>query len=465
MTTIGVVDFGRLNLSDVQLDALMEVRPSPLLVGGGLPEKDAELLRQQLKGVFLSNEEIREVVRKLIGILTAHHQSVFSDGAAFTKGLYLSDPWPDDSFPAVCVTGLGGVGKTEIKKAFLRLLQKAFESMPLRHIEGHAELPFRPVWQVSLAGGTSIGAILLPMLDVHQQESICEEHGESFEEKKLPSPSVIRRQARSQSWRDSTSLIWGDEFQQVSYGSSSNSKAAQLLYQLMLIGPRLVFTGNFSMVRALLRRPQQDTQRLLSVPICVEPTKEGSESALALLDAYKAAAPGVFEFDGREAEPVVHQYTFGINRCKVNLFYHAYIIARKNGRGALRIEDLHAAYVSMDMASQRAEVDELLRGEITGARIREDLMNPLGYSGKENKPKSSNVTDLTKAKERFETKVQEDLLMDSLTPEQAAAVENIDVGGKTFLKVPATVTRISRKKPSKEDLVKGITDFSAGKSG
>lgn len=92
-------------------------------------------------------------------------------------------------------------------------------------------------------------------------------------------------------------------------------------------------------------------------------------------------------------------------------------------------------------------------------------MNPLGYSGKENKPKSSNVTDLTKAKERFETKVQEDLLMDSLTPEQAAAVENIDVGGKTFLKVPATVTRISRKKPSKEDLVKGITDFSAGKSG
>ena len=422
MTTIGVVDFGRLNLSDVQLDALMEVRPSPLLVGGGLPEKDAELLRQQLKGVFLSNEEIREVVRKLIGILTAHHQSVFSDGAAFTKGLYLSDPWPDDSFPAVCVTGLGGVGKTEIKKAFLRLLQKAFESMPLRHIEGHAELPFRPVWQVSLAGGTSIGAILLPMLDVYQQESICEEHGESFEEKKLPSPSVIRRQARSQSWRDSTSLIWGDEFQQVSYGSSSNSKAAQLLYQLMLIGPRLVFTGNFSMVR-------------------------------------------VFELDAREAEPVVHQYTFGINRCKVNLFYHAYIIARKNGRGALRIEDLHAAYVSMDMASQRAEVDELLRGEITGARIREDLMNPLGYSGKENKPKSSNVTDLTKAKERFETKVQEDLLMDSLTPEQAAAVENIDVGGKTFLKVPATVTRIRRKKPSKEDLVKGITDFSAGKSG
>jgi len=117
------------------------------------------------------------------------------------------------------------------------------------------------------------------------------------------------------------------------------------------------------------------------------------------------------------------------------------------------------------MVSQRAEVEELLRGEITGAPIREDLMNPLGFSGKEKEPKSSNVMELRKAKERFETKVQEGLLMDSLTPEQAAAVEKIDVGGKTFLNVPATVTRIRRKKPSKEDLVNGITDFSAGKSG
>lgn len=464
MTAAGAIDFSRLDLSDDELDALIEDRPGPRSIGGGLPERDAELLRGVLKSVFLSNPDVRLVVRTLVGLLAAHHQSVFSNPGTFIRGIYSPDPWPDDAFPAVCVTGLGGVGKTEIKKAFLRLLGKAFEDMSLRNVDGHTGIPFRPVWHVSLSHGTSLGAILLPMLDAYRQRSACEENSDARFDESFPSPGAIRKQARRQSWRDSTSFIWSDEFQQVSYGSSSNARAAQLLYQLMLVGPRLVYTANFSMVRALMRRPQQDTQRLLSAPICIEPMLPGCESGVALLEAYKVAVPGLFDFEAAEAEPVVHQYSYGINRCKVNLLYHAYLVARREGRDALRVDDLEKAYVSREMASQREEVEELLRGEINRVSIREDLMNPFGYREKEKGAKASNVHELTKAKQGFECRVQEGLLRDSLTPEQVVELERVDGGAKKRMDKPATVTRIRRQKPSKEELMEGIMGFGAGAS-
>lgn len=437
--------------SDDEMDALIEVRRSGCPLGRGTPYYDSELLRSCLEEVFVSTPEIRAVLRRLVSYALAHFDLLFVDPLVYMKGIYSPDPWKDYQFPAICVHGLGGVGKSELRKGFFRLVG----GTTTRDLAGHRGMPITRAWPISLRDGTSWSALLRPHLDAGER------WGESDEDRKrdLNVHKVIKS-ARKQSWRDCTCLLWADEFQLVSYSGEASAKATGILHGLLGIGPRLAFTTNFSLLHALTRRPQQDTQRFLSLPVLIDPEKRGSANAVALLEAYRDAVGAVLAFDIQDAEPIVHGYTYGIKRNIVNLLTKGYLIAREDGRGAIQIDDLHAAYASDEMRMQRTDVGILFRQDVAMAQIRADLWNPLGISRQSAVGTSSTVTDAGQAKERFEAQVETDLLLDTLLPEQAEALRSLDSTLRPEPKTPGKVVSMRRNKVTRESLAKGILDFS-----
>ena len=431
--------------SDNELDALIEVRSVRCVFGRGTPAEDSELLRAAFGQVFVSSAEIRALLRQFVSYLQSFFQTVFSDESAYLNGIYSRDPWAAYEFPAICFTGYAGTGKSAIRRAFFRLIG----SPSTRDLVGHRGLPNVPAWPVSLRNGTSWGALLLPHLDA------AESLDAAGTNRRDPPTRKLLEIARRQTWRDMTCFLWPDEFQQVSFSGEANAKATTILYGLLAIGPRLIFTANFSLVHALMKRKQQDIQRLITVPVIVEPLRQGSGDIPALLAAYKAVAPNALAFDIGAAESIIYECTYGIIRNIVNLIARAYRHAGECGRNAVNIEDLHTAYAAYDMRAQRDEVKKLFEQDLSGAASRADLWSPFPVPPRP----ASSVIDLSKARESFEAKVEAGLLLDTLLPKQAEAVRQLVPQFSAPPKTDGEVVRMRRTKATRQSLIDGIIAF------
>lgn len=437
-------------ISDDALDQLVEIRAKSISIGNDTPEVDSEVLRAGLKQVFLPSVQIRKLLRELIGLARAHAKINFGSEEKFLKGLFRNEPWDSSTAPAIFLTGLAGVGKSD----FLLALSRAMAPPTKIDVPGIKHIPLISAWQLSLRDGIGMNTLLRPNLEtINKSVELAYENIERAEKKAWKLPTLLKL-SRRRTWRDGVSLLWVDEFQYVTKGVEASAKATTMLLQLLSIGPRLIFCANFSLGHKLKNRNNEDKQRLMSCPKIIEPELSSSADWIALISEFKKVAPEVFVFSVNEVDNLIHQYTFGVKRLVVEMLVLAYRVARKMGKNTVSVDEIKLAYISTEYTYNRKDVETLWRQIYENTNLKDDLWCPFDQSHE-----PTNVVMFKKATEDFESRIEDKILDYALSPAEAMAAKAIDLT-PTEPKQKAKVFSISKQsKATKESLLKACEMF------
>ena len=344
-------------LSDDELDALMRVSVTPLVgLENKSPEKAAHELRAHLRTLVVPSAQARDVLRHLQSLALTYAELRFPSNLEFLRYLHTGEI-DEFAHPPTCLTGLAGTGKSAILKAFQRIFGIC-EEVPL---EGYSAFPFAGCWLVSTAANSGLTQMLSPR----------------FRYPPDPARLGIEADARRETATQGVCELLADEFQFMSQ-SDANTLVAKRLLQLSRIGPPIVFAANFSLIWRLMRRPDEERQRLLSNPIVVWPDLPDSDDWIALVQALLAVVPVSSAIEAKAIAPLLHRYTFGIKRSVVRLLCQAYLLARLRSSFTIDVGDIERSYLSPAYLSTRTDVEVLAAREINESATKDDLSCPFG---------------------------------------------------------------------------------------
>lgn len=438
--------------TDEEMDRIIAIHPRPISLAGLNADLDSELLNQALRGFFHPDAQIREILRTLVSVAGAHAESHFPSDSKFLQGLYSPNPWGKSKSPAICLTGLGGVGKTDLLFALALLLGEESRI----DLAGHTGLPLVALWHLSTHEGPGLADLLRPYVDTASDSASANSETSIARTQQRRRARNIVDLAKRRSWRDSVCLLLIDELQFMAHGSEAYAAILAFLLRVLEIGPRTVFCANFSLLHKLKRRNQEHQDRFLARPIILHPLARDSAGWVSYLAAAKSVAPEVLVFDPASDAAEIHRYTHGIKRAFVDLATIALRLARLRSRHAtVGTKELLAAYRSLEYTAHRTTVETLQEQAIVGRMIREDLWCPLVSLDPAPPSGSSNtIATATHAIAAFEQRVNDGLLDASLTPAEAAAAEAIESQPRRGRK-PGVVVPLRGKKATKADLLVG----------
>lgn len=263
-----------------------------------------------------------------------------------------------------CLTGLAGVSKSSLVQAFERIcrLQPNAEFLT----DGQRLLIY-PVRRVEIDGQPAVRGIL----------------------KGIANPIALAGRAMTEiaglmehvsDWflATATSALVVDEMQFFTQSSSASTKTSQLVMTLANLGPPLVYVANFSLVKKLMLRPQEEKDRLLAAPLVLNPPAANDLHWIAAVEEYLAVSPETFRLDATIHAQELHRYTAGLFRALRQLLLQAYREARAQGRHTVTLEDVKLAYRSRTYSSHRKDVEDLASLAISSlmAEKRPDLVCP-----------------------------------------------------------------------------------------
>lgn len=436
------------DLSDASIDRMVGVAPTRIEWDGADARVRSGLLENGLRSVVVPDAQMRDLLRQLTGMVQAHAFSRMESDAAYIEGLYSRKPWGHLRSPAICFTGLQGVGKSQVLRSLARILLERSVQMSVR---GHSGIDLVPMWLMTLAKGDGLNQLLREHVDPLWQDTESKTSTINGSAPKDWSVPKILEFAERASWRHATSLAAIDEFQWISASSGANARAASVLLKLHGIGPLLLYCANFSLVHKLKVRPPEDRDRLLSSPVIMRPFSRHCADLKAYLQALQAVAPDVLVFDPANDLESIYLFTFGVRRKIVDLLVAAYKIAcRPGGAGKVGISEMRDAYQSELYAIHRGDVEVLFRQLAGGKMESEVLWCPFGSMAHCN----SNVTQATEMIEAFEKRVEEDYLRESLTPTERQALDALKPQISPEAK-PGKVLRFRKGRATKEELLAG----------
>jgi hypothetical protein len=342
--------------SDAALDQLVEVRATPIRLGLGDALSDSIAFVRAANKICLSDQQVRRLLRALMGFAAEHAKESFASDEAFLRQLGSRNPWGTARFPAICFTGLSGVGKSMVLAAFQRLFTHG-----LTHsVPGYQNLPLVSSWSLSLEDGVGLngllGPILWPQLYCGAELDTDPESDGRTSPKGKALPTLLNK-ARLRAWRDAVCMIFADEFQNIAKGSAT-ARATSLLHSLLTLGPRLCFCANFSLVNGLWEGHPEDVRRLLTSRLEMLPDAKGSVAFVRYLEELKKLDPNVFTFNVAESQELIHNSTFGVKDYVVQLLRCACVASRsRSGSGVVGEDALKAAFASdLFSPTRKAEV-------------------------------------------------------------------------------------------------------------
>lgn len=326
-------------LSKDEIRKKVERLPRPLMDFDKLqPAQSSKEFNKRLEEVFFPSTQCIAILSEWLGLAIDHSQNHYQGRREFMVTVYGQDvPFPDFSYP-ICLTGLAGVGKSQVLKAIKRLMPSSgtFTGLDntLFRLESNRILTIQ-------AKASAIDVFYLLT-------------GQRIASNKLAEV------ARKHAYRDGLSFLGVDEFQFLTQSDKANTRLVQLLMLFGYIGLPVVYISNFSMLYKLLERNQEDRQRLLGTIRGLFPEAPDSKDWATLLDWHKKIAPDVFEFDAWSDAAAIHQLTGGITRAENKLLSIAFHRAMENGRG-VGVQELESAYKSRDFAVYRTDIELLAK--------------------------------------------------------------------------------------------------------
>ena len=415
------------DITDEDIIKCVRVQPGPLHGLENQSERDAaRQLEQALQEAFIPTAQIVFLLRILYAAARAYSIEAYSSVDAYEGRLYsvvFREPWQS----AICITGLAGVGKSAILNALFRLMPKAFKI----DLPGHWNIPVCSMERLVMPPGLTNMASLL-------RET---EHGCEVLAKNALTAHAI--------YRDGVALIGIDELQGVAAASSANTRAAAAILQVASLGPPVFYIANYSLVNKFLGRAQQEQHRLLPRPVVVHVDPPGSADWVATLEGYQSVAPDVLCFRPGDDGDEIHRLTAGIKRSVIALSVAAYRMVRGRGQHKVGVDELRAAYKSLEYSIYRTDVEALVRLAVEGPRSkskRKDLVCPFPQEARR-----ANVVVDQKAVEHFERGLDEQHLRSSMTEQERQKSTRLQPQPEQT--TPAKGVRIRRKKATAESLL------------
>ena len=423
----------------------IERRASKIVLPGGSPEFGVESLRSSMREIFLCTRQIRKVIKKILALAQEHAEKNFSTPQGVIDGICSINPWGLDLSPAIMITGLAGVGKSQLIEALKRLLAEITRI----DVPGHKNIPLAAAWFMTMRNGSGLNSLIRPWINSTNNSIDFSIKGKDSDldlhvDRKDINLEKLLQLARRASKRDGVCLQFIDEFQFISRSANANALATIVLLQLQSIGPRLLYGANFSLAHRLKNRPQEDRQRLLANPIKLCPEEFDDPDWKNLLNEYLTLAPNDFRFEVGDVAELLHRYTYGNKRSAVELLASSWLEAKKKrgSKADVKESDISSAYLSAEYSQYRDDVEALWRWEQDKSiKLREDLRDPFPNLNQI----EQTVVHAEKAIEHFESRVQQRMVDGYLTPIERDAIRLAD-GSPNTPKFNATVLPL--RKPS-----------------
>lgn len=294
-------------------------------------------LEVALDTIFHPTTQCVAILRKLIGIAHAHCTVTYPDAKTFLGGVYANEPPLPGFVMPICLTGLSGVGKTCLIKAFKRVL------LPDEDIvidSDHSAFPLNGAWSITVQARSTPKDILKCLVGADG------------------SPSDLIKECRKLGFRDGVPIVLADEFQFATGSNSANTRVTQMLLSLGYIGIPFLFAANYSLLHRLLKRPEEEQQRLLSNPIVLNPDSWNSQDWVDTLRAQQAVAPDYLKYDPGTDARDFHAYSAGRKRAMAKLLVLAFKREYAKG-GIVDRRSVRLAYESSEYALYKKQAEIL----------------------------------------------------------------------------------------------------------
>lgn len=390
--------------ADDEVSRIIEKKPRPVAslnscsVGEG-----RKLIEAALKEVYTPTDQIIRIIREIVGGGKAYISMRYSTSADFSACCHKENLVPSEPGFASALIGLGGTGKSQLFQAIQSLLECPDGTID---VPGLPLYPVDAVWLMTMVTGKTLSSLLEPFVGSGATSA------------------AILKPAAKRAYTNGVGLSVLDESQFITSTQAGHAKAAELLMKLMFVGPPLYYGANFTMINKLMKRPQQERDRLLSNSIVLNPEPCGSKDFAQILTNQLVVFGESVSSDkainvGAHAEKI-HSYVYGINRKSAILLNLAWCIARENGEEILTFAHVERAYRSDNFSSHREEVELLIRQSLENRIAREDLWcsfaPPL---------KRSNVLVATSAIEEKERRTAEALIRSTMSKSERDSYDEL----------------------------------------
>lgn len=345
-------------LNRVALQKAVESYPQPLTDLGKFSGVEAEeRLKIALKEIFYPSEQCLDILQEWIGEAYAYASLTYSDPQEFCASIQSGIPplpeWSDISI----LTGLAGVGKTSVVEALQRALKM---SASLRTPDG-TEWPLQSSWHVTFR-------------DIKTENGFWQRIGSPYSATH-DNVTYSRRLA----YRLGVSRLNLDELQYFTLSSDANTAITRLLMAASNLGLPTNATGNYSLVRRLMKREAPDRQRLLSKITVMMPDDPEGADWMKFLMAQKAALPEVLEIDPKNDGARINILSGGQKRAEVRLLAITYRRMRVAGNKDVRITlgEIENTFKSKEFQFHREEIEEISRRAVTNVTKDDDMSCPI----------------------------------------------------------------------------------------
>lgn len=357
-----IARFERLN--SIETIKAKSQRPAQPLIG--LSDDPIEVacdrIEIELKDIFVPTQRSCEILLELVQCALSHSRQHYPSEKVFMQRCYQPELSLEPRMP-ILLTGLAGTGKSQIGKAFMRLL--GAEST-IRPDPDHSSFPFIGARRLVVQSKKSIADVMRPLARP------TTENGDT----RLQGEKLFKDCARWQ-YMCGVSLLIPDELQFLSQSASANALLAGVILQLTYIGIPLVLIGNYTLFHRLMSRPQEERQRILGRPIVLLPDPPDSKDWHNILTVYETALPGTFSFKFVDQSQVLWSYCAGLKRELTKLLVLSYRQCRRVNKLTVNWTDIEHAYQSYEFAVQRKDIEQLIGQAIDKKMRKLDLWCPL----------------------------------------------------------------------------------------
>ncbi|PMX28915.1 transposase [Pseudomonas sp. MPR-R2A7] len=407
------------------------VRPKPVGDIDRLPPMlAAHILDMSLRQIYLPNQFSLELIAELVGKAAVHSAIRSETEQTFVKGMYY--PITAETFP-ICLTGLAGVGKSATIEALLRAMPGPTEFKLNHYMKPQTAESY---WYASAKGKASGKQLLTDFLGI---EATTREN-----------TAILRLRAQQQAHQRGISLAILEEMQHLTPGKGA-ALTTDILLTMSGLGLPMVYVSNFSLGHKLLKRNQEDTQRLVAEPRIMWPDALESKIWAEFIDECITVSDGRIRANPKDFSYEIYRGSYGLKRAAIHLMVQAYIQARSSNRAWVEIEDVQRAYASSSYYSYRVDVEELERIAIQKNSKRDDLNCPFGS------PIRSNVVQFVR-KER-DHRVAQAAFKGALTAEEREAHKSLKLDTDMKAQNPKRPKRPPLKKPTNDDLGNAFNDY------
>ncbi|NHZ82703.1 AAA family ATPase [Massilia sp. CCM 8695] len=271
---------GPLQESLKRLSNLEELRsrssflPPPEL---GLHLDTAEVATDRLRiawsRIYLPHESHLMLMRDMVDRAVRSVETRYPSREQYMKARYSGSPLLAEE-QAWCVTGLAGISKSATMTAIYRVFASLEASGGIFRETGIEHKP-QLIQHVQIGASTNLNEILSALAN----PLFLAQH-------KKAQLRRLKDHLREWLYTQSTLLIVVDELQFLTRSATASTLIANTISALSELGPPVFYTSNYSLGHKLMRRPQEDKDRLLARVTLLDPPSSNDTHWAKVISLY-----------------------------------------------------------------------------------------------------------------------------------------------------------------------------------